>query len=249
MGKIHEVLAIEQNLKSQTEKTRADLIATFQNKRHLFAEKMVTFLPAEEGAAPQTEEQLDLNTTVRDELKWVSKFFQKSLDASYQVCEANMSARADVTLDDGTVLLAGVPATALMELTKRVGEMQQLLAAVPTLDPAKGFRPDPERGDHIYRARDDRKTRTRKTQRAIVLYPATEQHPAQTQLISEDVPTGTIQMQEWSGLVTPAEKAEMLERVEDLQRAGKRALSRANEAEVNGMATIGEVLTRHVFWG
>lgn len=246
MGKLHELLAAEGTAKTQADKCRGDLLATFEKKRHLFGETRVTFVPNTEGATAVTEQQSDLQSTVRSELGWITDIWSKSLDAAYQVAESNMSARADVVLDNGTILLTQVPATALLELEKRAGEMHALIMAIPTLDPAKGFVLDGERGKWIYRAREVHKTRTKKIQKPVVLYEATKEHPAQVQLVSEDVPVGTIHEQEWSGLITPAEKADMLNRAEELRRAFKTARARANEATAS-TAKVGDALLKYVF--
>lgn len=246
MAKLHELLAVEGNLKGQADKTRGELAATFEKKRHLFMEKRVTFTPNTEGASPVTEEQLDLQTTVRQELSWFSALWAKAIDAGFQVDEANTLARADVLLDDGTVILKSVPATALLQMEKRLNELHELIGHVPTLDPAKGFKADSERGRGIFRARDDSRERTKKDVRVIVGYQATKEHPAQVQYINVDVPIGTIQTQEWSGLITPAEKAEMFERCETLRRAVKQARSRANEQTVNVDGRIGDTLLKFV---
>lgn len=246
MAKLHELLAVEGNLKGQADKTRGELAVTFEKKRHLFTEKRVTFTPNTEGAQAVVEEQLDLQTTVRRELSWVCALWAKAIDAGYQVDEANTQARGDVVLEDGTVLLTNVPATALLQSEKRLNELHELIGRVPTLDPAKGFRADADRGKDIYRARDDSRERTKKDVRVITGAQATKEHPAQVQYINVDVPTGTIQTQEWSGLVTPAEKADMFERCETLRRAVKQARSRANEQAVNVNGRIGDTLLKFV---
>lgn len=247
MTKLHELLAVESNLENQAAKCRSDLTATFEKKRHLFEEKRVTFTPAGEGTIPVTETQSDIQTNVNKELDWVQTHLVKALDASYQVAEANTVARADVVLEDDaqTVLLTGVPATALLELEKRVAEIAALITAVPTLDPAKGFVKDDSR--NLYRAREVNKTRTRKEKKVFIKYEATKEHPAQTELLDQDVNVGTIQEQEWSGLVTPAEKAELINRVEMVARAVRRARSRANDVEVDTKKKIGNRLLSYIF--
>jgi hypothetical protein len=241
MAKLHELLAVEGQLKGQAEASRKDLRNTFEKKRHLFEEKRATFFPSAEGAKEKVEAQSDIQTTVREELGWMAGIWGKALDVSHQVAEANTSARADVKLDSGTVLLTNVPATALLELEKRMGELQELVAAIPTLDPAKGFKPDSERGRGIYAAREVHKTRTAKVLKALVKYPATAEHPAQTETYTADEAVGTLHEQEWSALLTPAEKGELLERTEELRRAIKQARQRANDVELatapNGIAT------------
>lgn len=251
MTKLHELLAVEGNLKGQAATVRGNLQTTFEKKRHLFEQKLVTFTPfkevPEEGLVQTEEAQLDLQSTVYKELRWVSGIWAPALDVSAQVAEANTRARADVVLEDGMPLFRDMPATALLELEKRLAEMHALLQGVPTLDPAKGFQPDTTHGEkHVYKARPDVKIRTKKLQRPIVLHEPTVEHPAQTQLISEDVNIGRTVTQEWSGLLTPAEKSELLEKTERLQRAVKAARSRANEAEVKTDLKIGATLFEYI---
>lgn len=249
MTKLHELLAVESPLKAQAEKTRTDLSGTFEKKRHLFTEKVVTFKSSVEGTPEAREEQLDLQSTVRAELSWIAGIWSKALDAAYQIAEANTVARADVTLEDGTVLIGKVPATALLELEKRAEEIRELVAGIPTLDPAKGFTLDTARGKHIWKAREHATIRTRKTVQALVLYDATKEHPAQVKEISVDVPIGYVQTQEWSGLITPSEKGEMLDRAERIKRAIKQARSRANSVDVDTAKTVGSRLLSFVFEG
>lgn len=237
--KLHELLAIEGSHEKQTDKCRADLAHTFDKKRHLFEEKRVTFISDSEGTPATVEAQSDLQSTVPKELNWLSAFVIKSLDASYQVAETNTIARADVLAADGSIILKQVPATALLELEKRVTELGTLLHTIPMLDPAKGFLADAARGVDVFKAREVNKPRTKKDARVIVKYEATPQHPAQTELISEDKRIGTIQEQEWSGLLTPARKAELINNAETLVRAIRSARSRANDASVDTSKKIG----------
>lgn len=248
--KLHELLAVETNLENQAVQTRTDLMGTFDKKRHLFEEKKIVFTPNGENANQTVESQSDIQSTVQKELNWLQGFLTKSLDASYQVAEANTVARADVIVEhDGkeVVLLKDVPATALLELEKRLTEITNLVKSIPTLDPAKGFVPDVQRGEGYYQARTVRKTRSRKEKIVLIKYEATKEHPAQTELIDKDVPIGTVEEQEWSGLLTPAAKSQMINKVESLSRAVRQARSRANEAEIDKTKKIGHTILSYIF--
>lgn len=250
MGKLHELLAVEGNLENQANKVRTDLMNTFEKKRHLFEEKCVVFKPSVETEREVVETQSDIQSTVKKELTWISSHLIKALDASYQVAEANTQARADVILDDDaqTVLLKDVPATSLLELEKRIAEINALVQAIPTLDPAKGFTVDTQR-ENAYKAREVVKTRTKKTVEVIIKYAATKEHPAQTEMINVDKPVGELREQEWSGLITPAEKSELIDRVEMVARAVRKARARANEVEVDSTKKIGKKIIQFVFEG
>jgi hypothetical protein len=246
---LHELLAVETHLENQATKTRTELKSTFEKKRHLFEEKAVTFTPLAEGQKADTTIQSTIQTTIEEELKWIQPFMVKSLDASLQVAEANTQARADIVLESGETIAVGVPATALLELEKRVADLKGLVEAIPTLDPAKGFFPDSSHAKQAYRARDIRKPRTQKIKEVVVLHPATKEHPAQVQLLDKDVVIGTVEEQEWSALITPADKADLIDRVEVLSRAVRQARSRANNVTVDPTKRIGKSLLDYVFSG
>lgn len=233
MAKLHELLAVESNLSDQANKTREDLTATFHGKRHLFEEKKVTFIANEENSQRVTEEQQDIQSTVAKEFEWFTGIMAKAIDADHNIDEANTQARADVELEDGTVIVKGIPATSLLQLERRITEMRGLVDAAPTLDPAKGFQPDPQRGHGFYQARLQARDRTKKIPTTLVKYPATDKHPAQTEVFMEDKPVGKIETQEWSAMLTPATKTELLDRCDILLRAVKKARAKANDIEIS----------------
>jgi hypothetical protein len=248
MAKIHELLAVEANLKGQANATRLELQNTFEKKKHHFSQSIQTFQPFEEGKPAITESVLDLQTTVAKEIKWLSTFLIKAIDAGHQVNVGNTIARADVVLEDGTTLLEDIPSIALLEMEKRMKELQDFINTIPTLDPAKGFDLDKSQGEGVYAARETMKVRTRKIKKIYTLSPATDKFPAQVQLIDEDEPVGTITTREWSGLLTVADKGEYLERTENIIRALKKARSRANDKEIDTDKTrVGAKLLGFVF--
>lgn len=247
--KLHELLAVESNLEGQAGKTRAELMKTFTDKRHLFSEKRVTYKPLEEHAEPVVEQQSDIQSTVAEEVEWLSKILAKSWDAGHQIDMANTLAKADVVDEDtGSVILVDVPATSLLQLEKRVKEMHELIVSIPTLDPAKGFVQDPDKKAGIFKAREVLKFRTQKKFVPLVLAAATKEHPAQVKEGYEDKPVGTIQELEWSSLITPAMKADLLDRCDRLARAIKKARAKANEQEVDvHKEKVGKKLLDYVF--
>lgn len=248
MPKLHELLAVQDSLRSQAEATRADLKNTFEKKRTHFSEKVVTYKSLTEGVEDKVESQLGLQTTVSKELQWIADKLGKAIDISHQVDEANTLARADVVLDDGTVLLKGVPATSLLQLGHRIKEVQDLVTAIPTLDPAQGFREDKGRGDGIYQARDVEKPRTEKKWEVLTLAVATDKHPAQVEKMAVDRVIGHTIQQEWSSLITVSEKGDMLDRCEEFSRAVKRARSKANDFSVDtSLNKIGETVLEYLF--
>lgn len=248
MAKLHELLAVKDSLRNQAETCRADLKNTFEKKTNHFFKRIVTFKSLKEGEPDKVEDQLGLQTTVSKELAWIGEKVAKSIDVAFQIDVANTTASSDVVLDDGMVILTKVPSTALLQLQKRLDEIQDLVKNIPTLDPSKGFVPDADEGTGIYRARDLVRPRTQKQFDYIVMQAPTDKHPAQIKELNIDKLVGETLTQEWCSMITVAEKSAMIDRVEELTRAVKRAMASANEAEVNTKsARVGKRLLDYVF--
>lgn len=233
MAKLHELLAVETDQRGQAEACRKDLKYTFENKGHLFTKKLVTLKFREDGVDDRTEEQLSLQTTVGDELKWITEKLRPSVDIGHQVDVGNTLAKADVVLDNGEMLLKDVPTTSLLRLAHRLDEIRELVHSIKTLDPSQGFDLDPNDRKGVYKARDKHSTRGEKKFDYVVMVQPTERHPAQVKELMVDKVTVDVVTQEWSGLITVKQKADMLDRVEDVIRAVKKARARANEMDLD----------------
>lgn len=249
MPKLHEQLAVYDNIKSQATVVAKTQMATFTSKPHLFTEVYKEYQPSEPGMPVEKVEQLSLQSKVREEYDHIRKIVAKAIDVGYQIDIANGRTAADIVLEDGTIIAKDVPATALLQLEHRITEIQQLVKTTPTLDPAKSFKPDPDRGFGIYKAREILKNVTKKTDTPVVLYPATKEHPAQVQLKSYDLPVGKVLEQEWSSLVTPATKAEILDRLDQLLRGVKQARAKANNLDIAEIVQmrIGKTMLDYAF--
>lgn len=248
--KLHELLAVKDNLRTQAETCRNDLKGTFDKRTQHFTERVTTYLPKAENEPIKTEETVTMQTTIAKELQWIQEKITKAIDVSHQIEAANCEAFADVILDNGAILLGRMPTISLMQLQKRLMEVVDLVKAIPTLDPAKGFVADKDRGAGIYRANEVVRDRTHKEFKFVVMVPATDKHPAQVEKMNIDVPVGVITTQEWSSLLPVSEKAEMLDRAEHLLRAVKKAIARANETPVVIESNrIGDRVLNYVFNG
>lgn len=244
--KMHELIAVNDDIKGQSNKTRGELLSTFNTKRHLFQKKVVTFRSNEAGKPAVTESQSDIQETLSEQLKWVGTFITRAIDSGYQIDIGNTIAKADLVC--GTLNIKNVPATALLQLEKHVIAMRDLAQAIPTLDPAQGFSVDTAMGKGYFKAREVTKDRTKKGKKVIVLAPATDKHAAQVVLEPIDEVVGSILEQEWSALTTPAVKSQILNNCDTLLQEVKKARSRANSQELSTEGSkIGQQVIDYVF--
>lgn len=246
MAKMHELIAVNNDVKGQANKVFGDLIGLFNGKKHHFTRKIVTFKPLGENQVQVTESQSSIQATLDKEIPWAGNYMAKAIDSGYQIDKGNTLAKADLVLEGGPTI-PNLPATALMQLEKHVQHIKTLAEAIPTLDPSQNFVLDPAAGKGIYRAADVNKKRTKKVMKNVVLAVATKEHKEQVIREAEDEVTGDIQEQEWSSLTTPSIKADIIGRCDTLLQAIKKALSRANSQEVDGADKIGKTILDYVF--
>ena len=88
---------------------------------------------------------------------------------------------------------------------------------------AEDWKSDPNSG--LYRTEPTETHRTKKMQKPIVLYAATPEHPAQTQLITEDVIAGWWVLTRQSGAMPKPEKQRLQDRIDKLIQAIKQDLA------------------------
>lgn len=165
-------------------------------------------------------------------------FWAGAFDATATKDFANCDAKADVMVD-GKAVLKGAPVTFLLFVEKMLVHVHSFVSKLPTLDPAYEWARD--EGTGLFRTPSSPAVRTKKAQRPIVLYDATKEHPAQTQLITEDIPVGTWTLTKMSGAVQEARRDAILARVEKLSRAVKEAREEANAMKCNEQR-VGEAL-------
>lgn len=228
MGKLHELLAVEGDLKSRSQQAKSQIIKLSTDGTSRLLGKVITYQLAE-GEDERVPEVTELSTTVQGELSLFLDVFGKWLDVALQKEITNREASADIIVDDKT-LFEDLPATALLNLESKLAEIRSVYEAIPTNDSAERWEWDEGREHYISAERVT--YITKKVPKVLVLYEATEEHPAQTESFHEDVRIGTRTTTLHSGMLSPKEKRERLGRIDKLLRAVKQARQRANDIDV-----------------
>lgn len=225
--KLNQVLAIERQTKGKTHSTITRIHQATQ-KKQLFNGLSKVYKPLDEDGEQFPPETVRVQMNVQDSLKQARRALSELFDVTATKDNANRSATANVVVDGKTVLNA-VPATTLLFLEKQLTDLHTFVAKLPTLDPSEEWNFDSAAG--LWKTPASQTTKTKKVMKPIVLYQATEHHPAQTQLVAEDVIVGNWTKVSQSGAIPGHEKISMLERIEKLQKAVKYAREEANQTE------------------
>lgn len=228
MGKLHEVLAVEPQLKAAAERAISTAKSAF-TKSERFTGQVKTYTPLEEEGEQRPGEATRVATTVAKELAELEAAFGRWLDAAIQKEVTNQGTSAEVLLGRGT-FISELPATALLNLESKLEALRAVYAAIPTNDPSESWWWDDSIGKWVS---PERITYAgRKVTRPLVLYEATREHPAQVTTYNEDIRVGEWKTRIFSGMLSPEDKRARLERLDELLQAVKKARQRANDCEV-----------------
>lgn len=232
MGKLHELLAVEDTVVAASEKLLAETADKFNKHTEFFTGgvRSLQRLKSEpEDIAIQNAQRRvkELPTNVPDTLLYIFPFVEKALDLKLSKHLTNQIAVADIVLDQ-TVVAAGVPVDFLLDLEKAIPRWRQMYTAMPTLDPSRKW--EVERKG-VFKSEAPKTAQTEKILYPVILAEPTDKHPAQVKEASKDVVVGTFSQVDISGAATTDQKADVLALCDRLLVAVKQARMRANSTE------------------
>lgn len=244
-GKLHQVLAVDGELKGTYDKILGECLKTFKERSAHYQGHAKTY-------SKTLDEDLDIpandikepTDTVPSKLKYIQGAVIKHLDAIYQKELANTEAKADLIVEheDGTVetIEAGVPATVLLNLETKLKEIRGVYDSAPTYDPEKRWKKlTGEEGVYVT---DPVKTiRSRKVEEVLLLIAPTQYHPGQAKTTMVDKNVGEWQTVFKSGALSPLEKSQLLGKLDLLIQSVKKARQKANDQDVKAVR-IGQKL-------
>lgn len=240
--KMNQVLAVEKNVKAKAYQSFTDLHKAAQQAALLNGHTK-TYQPKEETDQTIPPQTLKVQMNAADMFQEARKLLTEYFDVTATKDWGNQLAKADVEVD-GQVLLKDVPATYLLFLDKQLNDLRTFVSKFTELDPSIEWTKDPSTG--LFKSDAIATVRTEKKQRPLVLYQATPQHPAQTQLVTEDVTVGTWYTTKFSGAIPATQKRELLDRIDRMTQAVKQALEHANMTAVETKKT-GDVVLGYIF--
>jgi hypothetical protein len=230
MTKLSQIIAVEKGVKSDATRRVTDLHRDVQ-KPPLLSGISRSYRPRDEEGDALPPESTRVQVKADGVLAEAAQILTRLFDVTLTKDAANCTAVADVVVD-GEPLLKRVPVTYLLFLEKQLADMHTFVAKLPLLDPAEDWEDalDPVTG--CWKTRPAQTVRSKKVPRNHVVAEATQQHPAQVQVYTEDVPAGDWTTVKFSGALPATRVRQLLDRVEELQRAVKYAREEANATEV-----------------
>ncbi len=239
MGKpvLHELIAVEKDAKGTAEKIILEANKTFKDREDHFKEMVKTYTPINAEDPEKLEgEKKPMVTTVPEKLAYVEKMLKRLVDVIIQKESTNAVAKADIIIENDSgeeiTIAKDVPVAALVQYENFFERVRNdVYNVVPTLDPSKEWEADPKRNG-VYTSPEIVRTRARKVKKVVLLAPATEKHPAQSQLVDFDEPAGYWNQIERSGMMSVNAKSDLLDKISKLIDGIKKARARANQTPI-----------------
>lgn len=240
--KLNQIIAVEKTIKSKVV-ADVDLLYKAVQKPVLFEGFIKTYKKKDDAGEDYPPERQRVQGVVSQVIAEVTERTKELFDVTAQKDWANCTAKADVIVD-GEKILEGAPTTFLLFLEKQLTDLRTMVEKLPVLDPSEDWELDASNG--LFKTKPTETIRTKKVQKALVLYPAVDKHPAQTQLITEDEAVGTWEKVRFSGAMKDLARRALVQRLERLQVAVKQAREQANLTEAPKIE-VGEKILKWIF--
>ncbi len=244
MTKLNQIIAVEKGVKNEAFATITNAHQLVQKTGPLSGISRV-YQPKDEDGDALPPESTPVQLRTATVIKSVETALTRLFDLTLTKDAANCVARADIVVD-GVTLVTEVPVTTLLFLEKQLTDIHTFVKKLPVLDASEIWAYSD--AHDAYATEVTRTVRTKKIPRNHVKAEATDKHPAQVELFSEDVLVGTWSTIKFSGALPAREVSDMLSRVVKLQEAVKFAREEANGTLVTD-AKMGERIFKFIRTG
>lgn len=239
MAKLNQIIAVVSGKKTKVQSELTESYKKLQ-KPELFDGFTRTYFPLAEDGETLPGERKVVQYSVGEAVKEASDLLTGLIDAVYTQDVGNTTAKADIKVE-GKVLVKDVPVTHLLFLEKQLVDLRTFVSKLPVLDPASDWRYDDARDAWV--TEPARTNRNKKVYKTLVKAEATDKHPAQVDVYTEEVKAGEWEVVKFSGAMPAKKKKLWLERVDKLVEAVKLAREEANSQEVEQKYVTKELLS------
>lgn len=189
---------------------------------------------------------IPITATVPQNLNYLATVVAKYYDVNLQKETTNQTAKADLIID-GVVIGNDIPAVYLLGMETKLKAWRTVLEAIPTMAPGVDWVPAPETGMYVYRSKDvSHDVKTAKTVEHKVQVQPNPNIPCTFVAIDINKNIGEYTESLSTGMIFSADKAKLIERLDNLLKAVKQARMRANDVELV-KCSIGDNIMSYLF--
>jgi len=222
--KLHEAIALRKGEVGRNKAKLTEIYKRFQ-KPVIFNGFVKTYEPVDDDGEKLPGEAKRVQHNVAEDLAAIRESLGTLWSTYGSVEVGNCTAKGDVIVG-GETILENVPVTMLLFLENQLTDLRTTVEAIPTLSPDFDWEKDENSG--LYKTDVVKTHRNVKHMKAIVKYPHSEHHPAQTEMVEEPKLAGYWNNIQQSGAMPTTRKAVLLARVGQMLDAVRAARARAN---------------------
>ena len=239
MLKLNQIIAIEKGVKSKSysELTQANKLL---QKNDIFNGFNRSYRKIDDEGEEYPNENKIVQANVNDIVKDISKELIELFDITFTKDIGNTKAFADIKVN-GEVLIKNAPSTFILFLEKQLNDIKTFIENIPVLDVSENWKKD--ESSNLYKSDMIITHKSKKIIKPITLAEATDKHPAQAQLINDDVLVGYWDTNKLSGAMKIQDKKELIDRVDKLIISVKMAREEANSTEIEKYQVSEKIFT------
>lgn len=227
--KLNQIVALNSPKKADFQKLISKFHHILQKTEPFFGVER-KYTPKEDGGEQYPSEGNRVQLKVKDLVDEIQSAWINMFDVVLTNDVGNGNAKADIIIDE-QVIAKDIPITTLLFLEKQLGDWKTLLEKLPVLPFTEEWQLDNSSG--LYSSPVTQTVKTKKIEKPIVLYAATDKHPAQTQMITEDVIVGHWNTKRFSSALPSTYVEDLLKKLTKLREAVITAREHANSLEIN----------------
>lgn len=227
MPKLCQILAVSKQVKSNSNEQLTQIYHAIQREELVNGFSRVYTPLTEEGEQFPPEKKI-VQVRLGQALAAACSVMAPMVDIVATTDAANRNAKADVIVD-GATILKDVPAVTLLFLEKQLQDFHTIVCKLPELPQTETWNYD--QNFDCFVTEPVETSKSKKITKPLVAYPATPEHPAQVQLVTDDIVTGNWKAIKFSGALPSSRKRVLRENTEKLMAAVKFAREAANSVE------------------
>ena len=242
MTKLNQLIAVSNTKKSQSQSVLSQAYKIIQ-KPDLFdglEKRYETKNEDDEVLPPESKKVIHRATEIFKDIQqtWIDMF-----DVVLSQDIGNTEAKANVIVN-GKTILENVPAVTLIFLEKQLGDLSTFVSKLPVINPGETWTFDTDQD--LYVTDEITTHRTKKVSKPIILHAPTVEHPAQCELVTEDITVGYWKQKKLSGALSHTERTNLQKRINDLREAVVMAREEANSSTVENLKA-GKQVMEYIF--
>jgi len=240
--KLNQVIAIAEGAK----KKRTKEISTLYHKLDaptLFEGIQRDYHPVDDEGESKPREFKNVQFTAEEAISEVANITSDLVNVVHALDLGNTEARSDIVVD-GKVIISNIPVVHILFLEKQMEDLRTFVSKIPELDPAETWTYSDDM--NCYKSEMRESVSTKKVFKNHIKAEATDKHPAQVDVYTEDVIVGLWDTVKLSGHIKSYDKNNYLKKIDKFVTALKIAREHGNLQAVS-ISNIGRKIIGYIF--